>query len=236
MIKRCVKMFPEDETLEKVFLILKEHVDLDSSTLLTEENFESKVIIPFEEYYHESYAWEFGATKLIFILNHCDWVIKIPFNARQEYGDEEEEVEYYRFEYADCENGWDYCAAEVDIYEKARQVHLDNYFLQTMLYGEINGYPVYIQKKCPLFHDHSEYHDISYEESVIVRNICNDSRYHNIPYSWAFKFYSFYGELIFKMLLEFLVKNKVYDLHEGNIGYINEDEMPVIVDYGSYNE
>ena len=96
-------------------------LELGDYNNLYDSVFYEQVIAPFKQKYKKPFYYDYGATKGVIVFKELGFVIKIPFGASSEdafYG-------------ADCDNGWDYCRAEVNKYESAYQNDLDQCFAET---------------------------------------------------------------------------------------------------------
>lgn len=226
-----------DKAIEEVFITIKNHCNITTEDFLNEENCQLAIIDPVASYCSVPFGWAMGASKIVIIPTDSEYVLKIPFNSRVEIEDEEGDGEisynFDAFECANTSNGWDYCAAECDTYERAWIKHLDACFLQTEFYGTINGWPVYVQRKCTVaFCSEEDPYDSA--EKELIRSCYNDNNYYALPFKWAIDFYNYYGETVLRELLSFLREEDLYDFHCNNLGYFNN--VPVIFDYGDYRE
>lgn len=169
------------------------------------------------------FTWDTGATKLVLIPFKRDYVIKIPFNASDEY-------EY--FDYTD-----DYCDREIRIYQEAVENNFEKFFLPIEECFTINGYPIYVQEKATPYRELEEnkkktlYSNKSF--STVKSKMIYESR---LPLCWTASCLDILqSELYLKEFLRFLEDNDIMnDLHYGNIGY--RFNRPVIFDYGGYYE
>jgi hypothetical protein len=66
-----------------------------------------------------------------------------------------------------------------------------------------------------------------------MSKFCTKEGYIDFNLTWMADAYDYYGEEYFKKLMNFLKSEGIYDLHGGNIGYINS--RPVIFDFSDYN-
>ena len=178
-------------TKEYILECLEEYCILSE---LSDENFFCSVIEPlqdadcFDNWYYAS-----GVTKGVLIFKELDFVIKIPFEGREEITEEywesengtymgaytrnekythtpngwkhfNEECAFYPFHGADCDNHWNYCSVEARICEEAKQANVSSCFAKTYFIGMANGHPIYAQEKCTIYSDeHSSRHDSLYK-------------------------------------------------------------------------
>ena len=160
----------------------------------------------------------YGATKICIVPFDADYVIKVPFI--YESGDEE------------IDGGYEYCKMEADNYEKAVKEGLESFFAATCYIGSIADCDVYIQEKADCNED-----DISEIFYSLAERECSGSDYSTDDYVYdmddedrvraVFMEYSCLGELV-----EFIRKNRINDLHEGNYGVT--DRGYVIIDFSGY--
>ena len=187
--------------------------------------FYEQVIAPFKQKYKKPFYYDYGATKGVIVFKELGFVIKIPFGASSEdafYG-------------ADCDNGWDYCRAEVNKYEFAYQNDLDQCFAETRPIADIDGYPIYIQEFAIMFDkDNGASSNHTKDDMEKIADLCEDNNYECFNTSWLSDVFNFFGEKVFYQLMNFISDVDINDLHNGNIGYIGM--RPVLVDYSSYND
>lgn len=99
-----------------------------------EADFYSIVVQPFSEKYKKPFDYATGATKGVLIFEQLGFVIKIPFCRNSEdcyYNSAYGEYECCYFTGADTDNGWDYCEAEANKYERAEEEGLAQCFAKT---------------------------------------------------------------------------------------------------------
>lgn len=223
------------EVLRKTFL--------DSSCEFNEETaiYISRAL---DENIPEAFSVETGASKFCIIPEAEDYVIKIPFNCTTEgytYWDLEEDEETKSRAYeplygADVEGEecWNYCALEVQNYQKAENKGLSCYFAPESKYGTVNDYPVYIQSKCVTCHgDKQQNTHISEALYQHLEKTCDTAKCDIFNPHWIADFLAIYGEAEFIKLMQFLHQNHMdEDLRDCNIGYLRG--APVLVDYSGY--
>ena len=197
-----------------------------------------------------------GASKLVIIPKHENFVLKIPFFGRttEEWvenadytlksddpnfdWDEAGRYEYTftKFEWAAVREGddrWDYCAAETSIYEMAIEEGLESYFAAEYLLGFIDETPVYVQDKvCPCEEASiSPYRSLNSEENKVYRRYLSQSSpaQNHFPANWSMQFIKVYGEDELTRLINFLNNHRINtDWHAGNLAYIEDDpQFPV---------
>ena len=197
-----------------------------------EADFYPAVVQPFSEKYKKPFDYATGATKGVLIFEQLEFVIKIPFCRNSEDYDDYYECCNY-FTGADTDNGWDYCEAEADKYQRAEEEGVSMCFAKTEKIGEIGGYPIYMQELASIYKNVDYQSSHTEEDSRQVNSICDSNNFYIFNIEWLSDAFHFYGEKIFHKLLEFIRTVGINDLHDGNIGYI--ENRPVLVDYSSFD-
>ena len=201
-----------------------------------EADFYSIVVQPFSEKYKKPFDYTTGATKGVLIFEQLGFVIKIPFCRNSEdceYNSTYGEYECCYFTGADTDNGWDYCEAEANKYERAEEEGLAQCFAKTKKIGDIDGYPIYMQELADIYKSIDYQSSHTEEDSRQVSSICNNNNFYMFNIEWLSDAFHYYGEKMFHKLLEFIRTVGINDLHDGNIGYIGN--RPVLVDYSSFD-
>ena len=197
-----------------------------------EADFYPAVVQPFSEKYKKPFDYATGATKGVLIFEQLGFVIKIPFCCNSEDYDDYYECCNY-FTGADTDNGWDYCEVEADKYQRAEEEGISMCFAKTEKIGEIDGYPIYMQELASIYKNVNYQSLHTEEDSRQVNSICDSNNFYMFNIEWLSDAFHFYGEKIFHKLLEFIRTVGINDLHDGNIGYI--ENRPVLVDYSSFD-
>lgn len=203
---------------------------------IDEAEFYSIVVQPFSEKYKKPFDYATGATKGVLIFEQLGFVIKIPFCRNSEncyYNSAYGEYECCYFTGADTDNGWDYCEAEANKYERAEEEGLAQCFAKTKKIGDIDGYPIYMQELADIYKSIDYQSSHTEEDSRQVSSICNSNNFYMFNLEWLSDAFHYYGEKVFHKLLEFIRIVGINDLHDGNIGYIGN--RPVLVDYSSFD-
>ena len=191
----------------------------------------------------ENFALYSGATKNVIVFEDRDFVIKIPMDCKLEYDEEEEDNIVVDFKFAgihtEISNCWDYCEVETVLYDMATEEKLNEFFAEARLLGCIKGRPIYIQELAISYGNGgssnskpSEYAEIT--ASTVIQAIKKESHY-SLPKDWVCAAIDLYGIDELLKLADFIGENHITDLHHDNIGF-NNDGLPVIIDYSSYNE
>lgn len=198
-------------------------------------------------------SFDSGLSKLVIFMENDPYVIKIPFTRmfdEQSYdsdlsywdtGDLDQEPErgnyYQNFDSAtsaevETADSWDYCALECAFYEKAYERGLAQYFAREELYAMVLDYPIYIQEKVTPLEATS--YTIDNNKLKTTRDRCSKLNVRCFCTQWITDFFDVYGEEEFIKLSNFLDEMKIYDLHEGNLGY--HHGIPVLLDYSDFRE
>ena len=215
------------KSFEEIYSILKEYgfggAELTKSSLIkwamgVEEDYGN---VDFDSEYTESIylstatrciTISYGETKCV-IMGDNGWVYKIPFARRVT----------------------NYCAEEVEIYEKAVKEKLDQFFAPCYFLEKIDELEVYAMAAAEvdaeelysdLYHRLSSEGRSNEEATCILEEVEDNSEY----VEWLFPYYA--GSVDFDRFLEFLSDEGINDLHSGNIGYI--DGNVVLIDYSGY--
>jgi len=203
---------------------------------IDEAEFYPVVVQPFSEKYKKPFDYATGATKGVLIFEQLGFVIKIPFCRNSEdcyYNSAYGEYECCYFTGADTDNGWNYCEAEANKYERAEEEGLAQCFAKTKKIGDIDGYPIYMQELADIYKSIDYQSSHTEEDSRQVSSICNSNNFYMFNLEWLSDAFHYYGEKVFHKLLEFIRTVGINDLHDGNIGYIGN--RPVLVDYSSFD-
>lgn len=142
--------------------------------------------------------------------------------------------------------GYDEAMREVEIYQNAVQAHLDKFFPKTVFLTSINGIDFVAQEKidvtvCNLdFQSRQRFVKIS--KTALDKIVCKmehefkkASPYfkRDLDRTWAKMALVLYGKKACKALCDFVIANKINDLHGANIGYKNN--RPIILDFSGYD-
>lgn len=136
-------------------------------------------------------------------------------------------------------NDWDYCELEAERYIIAKENGYEAMFAETKLIGYIDDYPIYSQPKCITFCDSESSSSSKKERSASTKakaqEIIKEIDNYCFNEFWFTDLIEMFGEDYAKKFLTFLRDNDyTEDLHNANIGYI--DEVPVLLDYSGYND
>lgn len=235
-------------TVEEIFAAMEE-CNFDN---LTCGNVRDQVIDAIEEALSKEIFFQCGVTKVAIFFPDTDFVIKIPLGGYEEEEEEynEECKAYYPtgdsyfspFCFADDEEtGDDYCKVEVVRYQHALNYddgEVAQLFARTSFLGYIHDYPIYMQPICEAYEDIDRPGGEDYERSHACMSstidTCHKNGYSCFNAIWLTQVMFHYGENVFNELCSFIQKEKIDDLHGGNIGYYQG--KPVIFDYSGYND
>lgn len=175
------------------------------------------------------FEWEVGATKLVIIPIEEDYVIKIPFNGSWKYGD------FFYFNGAESSFCDDYCEAELNIYEQAKQKGYERFFMPLVRVDCGVEYPVYVQQKVESYESEGEKNYFSKASKERIKN-SKKARFLTLPLEWKCCCLDSFNSIEeFDEFITFLCTEEInMDLHRGNIGFLNK--QAVILDYGGYCE
>lgn len=134
-------------------------------------------------------------------------------------------------------NDSDYCKRELDNYLKAEEEGFEDYFAEIEFFAELNGVPFYIQTAADndkaltslwesASHDALAYCDYESEEEK-----SDAINYYLDEISDEERVDIFFGGVP-PEFIQFLERNEINDIHEGNIGVIGERK--VIFDYSGW--
>lgn len=204
-----------------------------------------------EDKFPAHWGLEAGASKAVILLPNTDYVIKIPFNSQvfkyDPEWDEDEDAEnqtskeptHDMFFCANSliatERDWDYCEAEMNLYNAAVEDSVDTYFAAEGLLGYIDNYPVYWQQRCiPFSSLDKDSSEASRHRSEQSKEKCRKLGVLCFNPLWIADFIDAYGEDELQRLDDFLRTWGIDDLRSCNIGYISG--LPIIFDYSGFNE
>lgn len=242
-------------TKEQAFEVLKNIITCLKEKYFAEYEGEDRLHADLLRAMHENkfpahWSLEAGASKAVILLPNTDYVIKIPFNSQvfeydHKWENEDEENQTSKEPTHDMffgansliatERDWDYCEAEMNLYNAAIEDSVDTYFAAEGLLGYIDNYPIYWQQRCVPFNsldkDSSEASERRSEQS---REKCKKLGVRCFHSLWIADFIDAYGEDELQRLDDFLCTWGIDDLRGCNIGYIGG--LPIIFDYSGFNE
>lgn len=226
--------------ISEIIKVFKELDDLDFIEL-TSENYNENILYTLDKAVEDNllpkYEYFEGASKLVLHFCDTDYVIKIPFSGSLQYtyeDEDDEEGDYNFIEFCGAEGeGWDYCNSEVIRFQWAKNEKVEKCFLETEYICSIDGYPIYIQQLATPYTslecDNTEFRE---DELKKTSKICETNYLKCFNVDWLTDVREYYGEAFLIKLLNFVKNYGISDLHNGNLGYI--DNRPVIIDYAGY--
>lgn len=191
----------------------------------------------------EDCNYNYGASKLVIIPEHEDYVIKIPFNCvyNEDYtalDDEQEEWLYFQNAYY-CRQevyGWDYCEAEVEYYEEAADWGVEKYFAETRYIGDCYGWPIYIQPKCEAMEDTRRSHSHTLEEYDSIQEKADSVNQYGIrDRDFLCDLFKDADVDTVSLLFQF-IDEMLNDLHSGNYGYFEGTTDACLLDYAGWGD
>lgn len=231
-----------EEQLQLVDSILNVLEDMIPSKFGRETSDFSQAMFDIEERLLEDYHvyCASGASKFVIIPDELPVVIKIPLTGYwynpYDVGDTDDERCDLEFE-CYCEGGGpnhdDYCATEVDMYEKAIEANVDDIFAETVLYTTKHNFLVYLQEKVTTCSDTLA---ITPSKESMAKVSQMRSSQQIASEDWCASVIDYYGEDFYWRLQEFVTEMQPdigADLHDGNVGFCGS--IPMILDYSGFN-
>lgn len=202
-----------------------------------------------------------GCSKSVFYFNEFkDYVFKIPYigyayiededtQYYKECAEQERVPTYFCFDdvtlYKNANNDGfypvdanDYCAAEEYIYRMARKYKVHQMLAKTTFLGFVCGIPVYVSANAGKMYSPKKQ---SNETSKIAKDMIDKSRkehknsYNEFCTTECGAFIETYGRKATKRFIDFLYKEKISDLHNGNYGYDALGNLKII-DYSGFHD
>lgn len=136
---------------------------------------------------------------------------------------------------------------EIEVYQDAKEKHLEQFFPKTEFLAEIKGVIFVKQEKIDFscsrtpFYKQQKYDRIARTVSdrifnkmdSRIRNAGNTDYSRELNYTWGRMVISLYGKKVAKALCNFIIDHEINDLHGENIGYKNN--KPVLLDFSGYD-
>lgn len=194
--------FMEDEAMDIINALVE---DYDFEVVLRDRNEHSFLEWRYNLPANFPYMLCYGVTKMVIIPDNDKYVIKIPF---------------------ECQ-GVDHCKIEAANYRKAVESGMEVYFAQTKRAGTFDEVPIYISEQAQCDEEfissavRESMSECSWEE---VDELFSD----DMAVAEEFLLWGL-GE-DFEKLNNFLSENEIYDIHSGNVGWI-EGRGAVLIDY-----
>lgn len=143
------------------------------------------------------------------------------------------------------------CGYEAEVYYKAKKESLEQFFPTTETLYDKNGICIIAQQKCDFSSAHIPFNkDNKYQRIVRtfeerddytcfcdkidrdMQNFKDDGYTRYINRTWIAMSVVLYGKKSVKRLCHFLSVNNIDDLHDNNLGFIND--KPIILDFSGY--
>ena len=134
---------------------------------------------------------------------------------------------------------------EVEVYQKAVEQNLEKFFPKTAFLVRVNSIDFVVQEKIDTAASHcgrrerNNYRRIAKTATdkivfKIEKEFCKagDGYHRSLDHDWAKLAIVLYGKKACKALCDFVIENKINDLHGNNIGYKNN--RPIILDFSGY--
>ena len=196
------------------------------------------------------WTMHYGATKIVFVPNRYNFVIKIPLNCGGEFLYDGDNIAgcyvdriLYPYERADTEGNWDYCKVEEKLYRKAKENKVEKFFAGTYFFKNIKVneeiYPIYISEKVKPNNEklYNTYQSNREECDKIYRHYRVNTKYEcwGVSDAALLLLSKKYRESEIWRLLEFVRNFGITDLTNRNCGFASDGRL-VILDYSGYNE
>lgn len=252
------------KTPEDVFEVIKKECTFDGVLTPDNKNDVLDPLKDCADFAEIDWTYDDGISKLVLIFHNLDFVIKIPYTGEINsycndhcynceacspthcnncsYNDdsyEDNENTYQDFCNADYNNKkldrvWDYCEAEMWLYQEAKKNGVEVCFAETRLLGFVDGHPIYTQPKAQIYWDYytSTRKSHTDKERANTQEACKriDGWCFNVD--WLTDFLLAFGDEMFQNFMAFIKTYGIRDLHSANVGYV--DGVPVLVDYSGY--
>ena len=158
-----------------------------------------------------------GVSKGVIIFDDLDWVVKFPLGVPSYSG----------------HAVIDYCAKEYDVYTKALENGLESLFAPMYFLERYFGVDAYVMEKVKVDLERisSEYFDswASISTATEGRHRLNFFEKHTM----AITLFDYHDKSLIDAFIDFCNNEGVGDLHGGNMGY-NEDDDLVLIDYSGF--
>lgn len=168
----------------------------------------------FEEY---KITVDRGVSKGVIIFDDLDWVVKFPLKKP-------------------CFSGHtviDYCAKEYDVYTKALEIGLGSLFAPMYFLECYFGVDAYVMEKVKV--DSERIYSEHFDSWASISTATEGQRRLNFfeKHTMAITLFDYHDESLIDKFICFCNDEGVGDLHNGNMGY-NEDDDLVLIDYSGY--
>lgn len=182
--------------------------------------------------YDFNFTYSIGTTKLVLFFDDANFVVKIPLRGYSANAD---------FLFAGGSGPtWNYCEIEAELYAKAREENISQFFAETYLLAEIgeSKYPIYMQERVNDFWDYHYYNHITCPDKNAkeINKICTKLQLNTLlRREWLNDVLKKSNKNILTKFLSFVKENSINDLHEDNIGWTKAG-IPVLFDFSGFSE
>lgn len=180
-----------------------------------------------------------GASRVAIVPKDREYIIKVPFSGVFEEDADSGELFFHYYSNAGYGESWNYCAAEIKLYNEIKKnTGLDMFFLGMTFYGYSRGnYPLYIQEKVyPCGNSSSKQFSIKATKESMDKVTDLRKDLDILPHRWAAVAIDWYGVDKVLELVDYLNQGrKDWDLHLANLGY-KSNGAPVILDYIGWSD
>lgn len=136
---------------------------------------------------------------------------------------------------------------EIEVYQDAKEKHLEQFFPKTELLAEINGVIFVKQEKIDFSCSRTPFRKCQKYDRIArtvsdhifdkmasqIRKAGNINYSRDLDYTWGRMVISLYGKKVAKALCDFIIDHEINDLHGENLGYKNN--KPVLLDFSGYD-
>lgn len=158
-----------------------------------------------------------GLSKGVIIFDDLDWVVKFPLGVPS----------FIRHVVVD------YCAKEYDVYIKALEVGLESLFAPMYFLECYFGVDAYAMEKVEVDSERTNFEHIDSWASVSTATEGQRRLNFFEEHTMAITLFDYHDESLIDEFIDFCNSEGVGDLHGGNMGY-NEDDDLVLIDYSGF--
>jgi hypothetical protein len=158
-----------------------------------------------------------GVSKGVIIFDDLDWVVKFPLGVSSFSG----------------HTVIDFCAKEHDVYTKALEIGLESLFAPIYFLECYFGVDAYAMEKVEV--DSERINSEHYDSWASISTATEGQHRLNFfeKHAMAITLFDYHDESLIDAFIDFCNNEGVGDLHSGNMGY-NEDDDLVLIDYSGF--
>lgn len=158
-----------------------------------------------------------GVSKGVIIFDDLEWVVKFPLRVSS-YG---------------RRPVIDYCAKEYDVYTKALEIGLESLFAPIYFLECYFGVDAYAMEKVEV--DPGRTSSERFGSLVSISTVAKERRRLDffVKHDMAITLFNYHDDSLIDKFIDFCNNEGVGDLHGGNMGY-NEDDDLVLIDYSGF--